>query len=229
MPGAFLSSLLVGLLAVGAAAQEGVPTPLNLSPYYTAYPAPISFILYLDSGEFALCAYATCVTIPGSNPPVAECGCYSFTGPNLGSATGILNKQIKDTMLSTCFGSARCTTLLSNKTEFCRRMNDRTMYPGYELVSTYNTTDWAVATGQGNPEPRVCQGGTATNCFAAACRRGTPTSRALPPGSPAFNSTCYCPYFTTSRPFIMANGSFPCGPTDPAQVVPGKTLIYNGA
>lgn len=32
-------------------------------------------------------------------------------------------------MLSDCLGSAKCTTLLGNKTEFCRRMNDQTMYP----------------------------------------------------------------------------------------------------
>lgn len=29
-------------------------------------------------GKFALCAYATCVPIEGSNPLVAECGCLAF-------------------------------------------------------------------------------------------------------------------------------------------------------
>ncbi len=164
------------------ALPPGVPYPVNMGKYYTAYPAPISFITYLDSifkcqvrfsasaglpsaaclwcslrlrpprpvqeacipqvalratelggtrracsaasgapvidgpasqgrmahgtpsvhgmrdpglqGEFALCAYATCVTIPKSNPPVAECGCYAFSGPNLGSGTAVLNQQV---------------------------------------------------------------------------------------------------------------------------------------
>lgn len=37
--------------------------------------------------------------------------------------------QIKQDMLTDCFGSVKCTTLKSNKTEFCRRMNTKTMYP----------------------------------------------------------------------------------------------------
>ncbi len=41
-------------------------------------------------------------------------------------------------MLATCKGSIKCATQLGNKTEFCRRMNDKTMYPGYPLVSTFN-------------------------------------------------------------------------------------------
>lgn len=89
--------------------------------------------------------------------------------------------------------------------------------------------DWALATGQANPNPKVCTGGTATNCFAAACRRGPPSSRFLPPGAPAYNATCYCPYFTTSRPFLLSNSSFPCGPKKASEIVPGRTLIYNGA
>ena len=89
--------------------------------------------------------------------------------------------------------------------------------------------DWALATGQANGNPKVCLGGTATNCFAAACRRGAPSSRFLPPGAPADNATCYCPYFTTNQPFLMSSNQFSCGPKDAAQLVPGKTLIYNGA
>ncbi|KAL4431393.1 hypothetical protein ABPG75_006649 [Micractinium tetrahymenae] len=216
---------IVMLLAatVGQAAlPPGVPYPANLGKYYTAYPAPISFLTYLDSifkcqGEFALCAYATCVTIPKSNPPVAECGCYSFNGPSLGAGTGVLNKQIKANMLSTCLGSVKCTTLLQNRTEFCRRMNDKTMYPR------------GLATGQADLNPKICRGGTATNCFAAACCRGPPSSRFLPPGTPQYNATCYCPYFTTDQPFFMSSSKYACGPKNAAEIIPGRTLIYNGA
>lgn len=51
----------------------------------------------------------------------------------------------------------------------------------------------------GSAKPKMCTGGTATNCFAAACRRGGPKSGALPEGQPAYNATCYCPYFTTTK------------------------------
>lgn len=96
----------------------------------------------------------------------------------------------------------------------------------------------------GTYEPKACFGGTAANCFSAACRSGAPTSKracqrqgrpggrsapawigsrwpaparrgvqpaaapaparlpapaVLPEGAPAYNATCYCPYFTTKK------------------------------
>ncbi len=77
--------------------------------------------------------------------------------------------------------------------------------PADDLVSTWNPTDWVTATNQtgdvpaGSATPKMCTGGTATNCFSAACRRGAPTSTILPEGQPAYNATCYCPYFTTEK------------------------------
>lgn len=48
---------------------------------------------------------------------------------------------------------------------------------------------------------KICRGGTATNCFAAACRRGAPSAKALPAGPDwaPYNATCFCPYFTTKE------------------------------
>ncbi len=107
--------------------------------------------------------------------------------------------------------------------------------PADDLVSTWNPNDWVLATNQtgdvpaGSAKPKMCTGGTATNCFAAACRRGPPTSTALPEGQPAYNATCYCPYFTTEKePFLMGNGTNPCGPTDASELTK-DTIIYNGA
>lgn len=48
----------------------------------------------LLQGEYALCAFAMCVPIEGSNPPVAECGCYSFNGVNMGGSTAILKANV---------------------------------------------------------------------------------------------------------------------------------------
>ncbi|KAI7837996.1 hypothetical protein COHA_008178 [Chlorella ohadii] len=228
-----------GALARQLAAPD-VPGPENLAKYYTAYPAPISVIENLDGvfkceGPFALCAYATCVPIMGSDPPVAECGCYEFNGTNIGFSPSILKKDLKKSMLKACSHNGKCLTVDANATDFCESMNSGKMYPGYDLVSTWNPNDWVLATNQtgdvpaGSAKPKMCTGGTATNCFAAACRRGPPTSTAFPEGQPAYNATCYCPYFTTEKePFLMGNGTNPCGPTDASELTK-DTLIYNGA
>ena len=76
------------------------PSPLNLLSYYSAYPAPQAILpsyprkLIECTGKFALCAEATCVPIPGSNPPVAECGCYALSGENLGTTSAVLNAAV---------------------------------------------------------------------------------------------------------------------------------------
>ncbi|PRW61043.1 hypothetical protein C2E21_0646 [Chlorella sorokiniana] len=211
-----------------------------------AYPAPISVIENLDGvfkceGPFALCAYGW-VAQQLHNAHYAHSmrfwtliGCYEFNGTNIGFSPSILRKDLKKSMTKTCSHNGKCLTTEVNTTGFCGAMNDGTMYPGYELVSTWNPNDWVTATNQtgdvpaGSAKPKMCTGGTATNCFAAACRRGSPKSTALPEGAPAYNATCYCPYFTTTKqPFLMGNGTNPCGPTDASELT-NETLIYNGA
>ncbi|KAI3430876.1 hypothetical protein D9Q98_009284 [Chlorella vulgaris] len=216
-----------------------IPPPTNLSSYYTAYPAPISILRYLDAifkckGEFALCSFATCVKIPNSNPPVAECGCYAFNEENIGFGSGILKQPVKTATRALCSGNGRCLLNDYNVAPFCKGMNAKTMYPGYPLVSTWNPNSWIAVTNQtgtvpaGYNQPKLCKGGTFTNCFAAACRRGPPSSRFLPAGAPRYNATCYCPYVTTTKRFYISSVDYPCGTTNPA-LVTRKTLIYNGA
>lgn len=76
-------------------------------------------------GDFALCAYATCVTIPKSNPPVAECGCYAFNGPSLGAGTGVLNKQVRGVLDTPCFFWARLPAQKGNPRPLSRRALDK--------------------------------------------------------------------------------------------------------
>src|SRR6056297_1197646 len=57
--------------------------PQNWKQFYNAVPQASNPKLYAKSafhckGPFALCAYATCVKVPNSDPPVAECGCFSY-------------------------------------------------------------------------------------------------------------------------------------------------------
>ena len=49
--------------------------------------------------------------IPGSRPPVAECGCYSLNGMNLGFTSGILSAPV----------SAAAGLLLGTKCSACLR------------------------------------------------------------------------------------------------------------
>ncbi|KAI7835702.1 hypothetical protein COHA_010402, partial [Chlorella ohadii] len=226
------------------ASGKPVPGPEDLSSYYTAYPAPISVLETFDgvfscTGRFALCAYAVCVPIEGSNPPVAECGCYAFEGVNYGSAASTLKQSVKDEMVPECEHTGRCFTIKANATRFCDEMHTGQMYPGYDLVSRSCDIDSQLGAGAmastnasgtvpaGTYEPKECKGGTLTNCFAAACRQGAPSSNLLPAGQPAYNATCYCPYITTKEPFVMGAKGDPCGPTDPSEVTK-DTLIYNG-
>lgn len=221
--------LLAALAATAFAAKP--PGPGSLARYYSAYPAPVSVLQYLDAlftceGPYTLCSYATCVKVPNSNPPVAECGCYRFNGKSLGAGSGILNAVTKQEVLKLCKGKAKCLTLLDNKASLCKKM--LTQYPGYNApVSTYNPEAWVNATGIAGT-PKMCKGGgTVANCFSAACRKGRPGSRFLPPGAPTYNATCYCPYVTTREPFLMSSADYPCGPTQ-ANQVKANTLIYNG-
>ena len=64
---------------------------------------------------------------------------------------------------------------------FCKKMADKTFYPGYPLVSTFTPDSWAAITNTTGTATQ-CNGGTFTNCFAAACRPGRPTSKFLPKG-----------------------------------------------
>ena len=58
-------------------------------------------------------------------------------------------------------------------------MADKTFFPGYPLVSTFTPGSWAAITNM-TGTAKQCNGGTFTNCFAAACRPGRPTSKFLP-------------------------------------------------
>ncbi len=215
--------------------------PKDWKDYYTRPQSnnPKNYVksVFTCRGEYALCAYATCVKVSGSDPPVAECGCYSYPTKtvNIGAIVGTLDGNLKDEMKSECkkkFDTPMCPSPEINASPFCKAMNKGTMYKGAnpDYISTWNPVDWDETTGT-IPAPVTCDnGGTFTNCFSAACYKGSPSSPYLKGiGSPRFNATCYCPYYT------LATGSFnvwnatsdPCGPTK-ASNIEKDTLIYNG-
>lgn len=75
-------------LSMPAAPASPLPAP-NITPFNL----PVSGA----QGKFALCAYATCVPIPGSNPLVAECGCLAFDNVSVGASgsSAILNEEVR--------------------------------------------------------------------------------------------------------------------------------------
>jgi hypothetical protein len=99
------------LRAYGGDIEEGVkrPKPNEWRKYYTAMPQASNPKEYADTafscfGRFALCAYATCVPVIGSDPPVAECGCYSYEKAtyNRGATVGILSRTLKEADTELC-------------------------------------------------------------------------------------------------------------------------------
>ena len=211
--------------------------PQDWKKVYTAHQskALLTYVesAFLCSGPYALCAYAACTPIPNSDPPVAECGCYAYGNTsNLGGASGVLSAYAKQQTKQACgVGKAMDCLTTTNMAPFCKYMNSKTLYkeakPDY--ISTYNPDDWPLTTGIQPKTVQCTNGGTFTNCFSAACYKGAPKSRHTPKGSPSFNATCYCPYYTTkTQPFLVWNGTAnPCGPTSKAQLTP-RTVIFNG-
>jgi hypothetical protein len=118
-----------------------------------------------------------------------------------------------------------------NKAKFCQAMNNGSMYPGAnaDFISTYNPDNWRETTGY-QPSETTCEsGGTSTNCFSAVCYEGGPSSPYLQGvSSPAFNATCYCPYYVFDSSMSVWNATDdPCGPKQQGEIQEG-TIIYNG-
>lgn len=88
-----------GTVKVPPAALKSGPPPLPsvgcplLSTCLLSVPASP----WCPQGKFALCAYALCVPIPGSNPLVAECGCLEFDMINSGAVgtSAVLNQEVR--------------------------------------------------------------------------------------------------------------------------------------
>lgn len=233
--------LLWGLLAL-TRCRAALVKPKDWKKYYTRIPQsnnPENYVLstFNCRGKYALCAFGTCVKVKGSEPPVAECGCYSYASKslNIGAIVGVLDGQLKDEMKKKCKqrnGKPLCEYPVLNTSPFCKAMNRGTVYKGArpDYISTWNPTYWDKTTGQPESPVQCDNGGTWANCFSAACYAGAPKSPYLKGiGAPTFNATCYCPYYTTSKgSFNVWNATAdPCGPNAEKDVKDG-TLIYNG-
>lgn len=91
--------MLDGTVTLPPAALKPGPLPSSLCRLAYAIhlltPNPAS--PWRPQGKFALCAYALCVPIPGSNPLVAECGCLEFDMINSGAVgtSAVLNEEVR--------------------------------------------------------------------------------------------------------------------------------------
>lgn len=217
--------------------------PEDWKRFYTAVPQASNTKLYSKSslyckGPFALCAYATCVKVPNSDPPVAECGCFSYPEEtlNIGALVGTLDRTIKDEMKQVCKDRTNSTvcsigsTSNTNQATFCKAMNNKELYSKArpDFISTYNPDKWKDTVGYVPAAVQCPNGGTYTNCNSAACYDASPSSPYLPDAK-QFNATCFCPYYVTTDPISVWKSSSPnpCGATT-ASNVKNDTLIFNG-
>uniref|UniRef100_A0A383WPC6 Pherophorin domain-containing protein n=1 Tax=Tetradesmus obliquus TaxID=3088 RepID=A0A383WPC6_TETOB len=214
---------------------------------YTAYPVNnvvgtgilLNMVdLFTCSAPYALCAYANCTIVEGTNPPVAECGCQVSSATlgrgalSIGTTPTILDKNLQTATAQRCGSSIGLTysicTNPPNQAPFCplmrrNRCGKASMYGGvFDVISTFNTSTWpsGITSPQGGSGPgfKYCTKGCATNCFAAACHLKTAWN-----GMPA---TCYCPVYCQPG-FIMSSNS--TGYECEGQSVNGKlTYIQNG-
>jgi len=235
--------LLLGSMGPALGVARYPVKPGDWKKYYTAVPQASNTTRYSKTsiyckGAFALCAYATCVPVPESEPPVAQCGCFSYPEStlNIGAIVGTLDRQLKDEMKETCkkkTGKPFCALKESNQAPFCKAMNNKSMYKGArpDFISTYNPDKWNASVGSVPKAVDCPNGGTYTNCNSAACYDGyaAPLSLQKMPHANLFNATCYCPYYVTTDSVTVWNAPVdnPCGPSNPKEVTAGS-VIFNG-
>ncbi len=164
--------MLLSLLVGSRALDMEIPTPLS-----PLLPLPCS-------GPYALCAFANCSTLPGTDPPLTECGCYEPVKP----VWYVTPRQLKSQALynltsEECFDGDAMNNVNTgcNETDsapVCEAIVDNIIYDGnYELISTFTPTEHLGQT--------KCTGpGLMAECMSAACYRKEAFD-----GSPV---TCYC-------------------------------------
>ncbi|WIA23202.1 hypothetical protein OEZ86_010092 [Tetradesmus obliquus] len=223
------------------------PKTFNWGSIYTAYPVnkvlgtglfSNLFDTFACLAPYALCAYANCTIVEGTNPPVAECGCQVSRATlksdaySCGTATTVLDKNLQSAMEQRCGSIGVQNSVCSNppnQAPFCplmkrNRCGKAAMYGGvFDVISTFNSTTWpsGITSPQGGagPAPQYCLKGCSTNCFAAACHLKTAWN-----GMPA---TCYCPVYCNQPGFILSANS--TGYECEGQSVNGKQkYIQNG-
>lgn len=137
-------------------------------------------------GPYALCAFANCTILPGTNPPLAECGCFHPKKKDLSNVTPrqLKTKQVFDATAKACYrdGDAinkrnvRCRKV--NSAPACKAINENSIYNGvWELISTFTKTH--------DQQPTHCTGpGLMAECMSGPCYNTTAWD-----GSPI---KCYC-------------------------------------
>jgi hypothetical protein len=113
------------------------PAPGAFDPYtfdfraqWTAYPqsAANHSTRFLATGPYALCSFANCTVLPGTSPPIAECGCAGFAEPSernttTGSTPNVLEAALLAGTLAACaVPSADCANNANNPSPFARAM-----------------------------------------------------------------------------------------------------------
>lgn len=128
---------------------------------------------FMCDGTYTLCAYAECrITNQKINAatPIAECGCYNKTGPNLGAPPGILSWSARNETAAQCNPPCSGCIKFPNKAKMCKLQQRG---PGgkpelynrqFDIISTYWFVGWPNVT----TTQTVCKEGAYANCTLAS-------------------------------------------------------------
>ena len=131
--------------------QSCVPTraDYDLNADGNATVAPLGRSHWVECrGRYALCAFAKCVALEGTDPPLAECGCYVPDRPSwYVTPRQLKSKALFDLTSGYCYegdawtnNNTNCADI--NSAPACTAIEQNWVYSGnYERISTFTPTN----------------------------------------------------------------------------------------
>ena len=131
-------------------------------------------------GDYALCFYSNCSTLPTAAPwsgdvPTVSCPCETYKGTYMVMINAILDQHTWEQTRATCpLGLLSCP--LPNHAPVCQRINDKTLFTGAEgldqlsLVSAWSRKNASAHhAGVVLPDLSLCEEGPYAGCMTAPC------------------------------------------------------------
>ena len=206
------------------------PNPLFTTPFGPAYADIVlrpSNFLPCFGGPIALCYYSgpgpdtTCtLTADGK---FANCKCYEIpSGPYFVDINAILNLEIYLLTVKKC-GPDGVDCRLPNSAPVCHAINNNTLIPGADVISTFSFALNSVPGFEISPTNCPLSSAPYAGCMTAPCKRTD--ERVTVGGSSLTIDECACPTFV--GPYQVRIALDPDG--TPPQCVLGSNLVWSAA
>lgn len=192
-----------------------LPTTLFGRPWADILVKPENF-LQCKGASIALCYYSgpetpaspqglatPCTLLPGGN--IANCTCYEIpAGPTyMVDINAILNLDVYLETVKVCgHDGSRCSPNGTTIAPVCNAINNNTLIPGADLVSTFSLyleRDYPTSNGM------TCKSSRYAGCMTAPCRRGD--VEVLDPATGLPLVQCACPIWTGDFQVGYPNGN----------------------